>query len=141
MEAVGDGVVFAYAADVSCVLPYRMDGNGIEIVLGFVQHQYAGSLAQKIFRRLSAELLFGLDIHRLRMAAKDRHPHRGRSNRQVRFTEDLAGLVDHLQLFFGITAVGKDIDVRDAVKSNLMGKLLLAQLTAVEQRRYLLTQL
>ena len=58
------------------------------------------------------------------MAAKNRNADSGRRDPQRGFVENLARLIHHFQLFFGITAVYKGVDVGNAVESDLVRKLL-----------------
>jgi hypothetical protein len=54
------------------------------------------------------------------MPAKNRNTNGGRSDAQRGFAENLAGLVDHLQLLFGVTAVHKGVDVGNTIEGNLV---------------------
>ena len=74
------------------------------------------------------------------MTAKNRNPNRGRSDAQRGFAENLARLVDHLQLFFGVTAIHKGVDVGNTIEGNLVWKFLHLQFLPVIKGGDLLAQ-
>jgi hypothetical protein len=52
--------------------------------------------------------------------AEDRHPHAGGDDRQAWHTQDLAGLVAHLDLFAGMAVADEDVDLRQALECDLV---------------------
>jgi hypothetical protein len=52
------------------------------------------------------------------MADKDRHPHAGGRELDLR-VDDLLGLGDHLPFFLGRAVVHEDVDMRDHVEGDL----------------------
>src|SRR5262249_34774649 len=115
IEAIGNRIVLTNSADVSRILANRVDGHGVNIVFRLIGDDDPWRLAQDGFDICRGELFLRLDVHGFRVAAKNRNTNRGRGDAQRRFVENLAGLVDHLQLFLGVTAVHEGVDVRNTI--------------------------
>src|SRR5262245_29520656 len=124
IEAVGHGIVLADSPHVGCILANGLNGHGVDVVFRLIRNNDAWSLAQYGFDIRYGEFFLRLDVDGLRMAAKNWNPNRGRSDSQRGFAENFARLVNHLQLFFGVTAINKGIDVRNTIEGNLVWKLL-----------------
>ena len=75
------------------------------------------------------------------MAAKDRDTHGRGRDPERRFAQNFPGLVDHFQLFLGVTAIREDIDVGNAVEGDLMRELFLFDFLSVEKSGNLMTKL
>src|SRR5262249_17941358 len=106
------------------ILANRVDGHGINIVFRFIGDYDPWRLAQDGFDICRGEFFLRLDVDGLRVAAKNRNTNSGRSDAQRGLAENFAGLVDHLQLFFGVTSIHKGVDVWNTIEGNLLWKLL-----------------
>src|SRR5215470_3588222 len=106
------------------VLADGVNGHRVNIILWLIRHNNPRGFPQYGFNIGGRELLFRFNVDGLRVAAKDRHTDGGCRHSHRGFAEDLARLVDHFHFFFSITAVNKNVDVRNAIERYLMREFL-----------------
>ncbi len=89
-----------------------------------IDHGNARRFAQQSPRLVRIQRCFQLDIHRLGVADKYRHPDAGGVHLDIR-VENLLGLDHHFPLFFRRAVLHEHVNMRDDVEGDRLGELFL----------------
>ena len=97
--------------------------QGIASIRGVVDQGNARGYGPERASLLDCDRPLGLHQDRFAVTEWHGHAHACRGDVDGRIAHDLAGLVDHLQLFLGVPAGNEIIDLRNAVADDLMSEL------------------
>src|SRR6185437_7422480 len=90
------------------------------VLRGLVPEREAREGRERLAGALATDRTLGLRVHRDGVRREHRHPYRGRRDGQIGQLEDLAHLVDELDLLAGVAVVRELVDVGDQVEGDLV---------------------